>query len=239
MPVHKTTSEPANNISTARAGCRYCDKNYSSKESRNRHERDKHSLEIAGIHGFIQPNTGIKYFKCPTPGCGYMHRRLRTVRDHRERCPEDESEDPLEENPTQAKEIVQRDLALGRRLFPFLYDQPAGPLQTYSLSLIDWDASLDNPIAPDWWKTYLAMVQAPEHLGSAIKYEQPSFDSLMDTSGEGTEDRPLSPSVSVPLDADIKGEDLSANNRVDVASSLSKESSLSSTSFDLEQSQPT
>lgn len=137
---------------------------------------------------------------------------------------------------------MRSDLALGRRIFPFLYDEPAGPSQSVSLSLMDWDASLDNPLVPDWWKGYLAL-DAPENLGNVIKSEQLPSDTSMDTSSEDMEEKPLCLSSadhsSVPLDVDVKGEGSSANDRVNAASSLSKGSSFSFSSFDLEQSQPT
>ncbi|KAK0211599.1 hypothetical protein IW262DRAFT_1519174 [Armillaria fumosa] len=220
----KTTSESANNSSINR----WRSSAYPAKLE---------SFSLLTGHT-IPFSTGIKCFKCTTPGCSFMHRKLRIVRDHSERCYEVENDEPVEEDPTQAKETVRRDLALGRRLFPFLYDQPAGPFQSDSLSLMDWDASLDNPLVPDWWKRYLTLVPAPEHLGSAIKSEQLPSDSSMEPSSEGTEEKPLSLSDVVPLDVHVKGEGSSANDGVNVASSLSKRSSFSSTSFCLEKSQP-
>ncbi|SJL17425.1 uncharacterized protein ARMOST_20975 [Armillaria ostoyae] len=235
---HQTTSESANNGSI-RVACRYCDKTYSCKEGRNRHERDKHSVEIAGVQVYIQPHTGIKYFICTTPGCSFKCRKLHVVCNHRETCYEVQSDNRLEEIPTQVKEAMRSDLALGRRIFPFVYDEPAG---SNSLSFMDWDASLDNPLVPDWWKEYLALVPAPEHLGSASRSEQLPPDTSMDTSSEGMEEKPLSLSnadhSAVPLDVDVKGASSSANDIVNAASSSPKGFSFSFASFDLEQSQP-
>ncbi|KAK0196380.1 hypothetical protein F5146DRAFT_1115958 [Armillaria mellea] len=211
----QTTSESGNN-SSIRVKCRYCDRDYTSKETRHRHERDKHTLETVGVQ-VILPNTGIRFFKCITPGCSFTHRKLGIVRDHREECYKDESDDPLEDTPIfQARETVRRDLALGRRIFPFLYDEPAGLFPSNFLSLMDWDASLDNPLVPDWWMGYLALVSAPEHFGSGVKSEQLPSDISMDTSSEAS----------------------SPNDEVNAASSSSKMPSFSSTSFDPEQIQP-
>ncbi|PBK80474.1 hypothetical protein ARMGADRAFT_1092158 [Armillaria gallica] len=242
---HQTTSESSStNNGSIRVACRYCDKHYSCKEGRNRHARDKHSAEIAGAQLYIHPVTRIKYFKCTTPGCTFTHRKLRVVCDHRKSsCFEVQSDSRLEEIPTQVKEIMRSDLALGRRIFPFLYDEQAGPSQSVSLSLMDWDASLDNPLVPDWWKGYLAL-DAPEDIGSAIRSEQLPSDTSMDTSSEGMEEKQLSLSSNadhsvIPVDADVMGEGSSANSRVNATSSSSKGSSFSFSSFDLEQSQPT
>ncbi|KAK0468742.1 hypothetical protein IW261DRAFT_1597980 [Armillaria novae-zelandiae] len=233
---YQTTPELADN-SSIRVACRFCDNSYASKESRNRHERGKHSLEIAGVQVLIRPN-GIKYFQCTTPGCNFAHRKLRPVCDHRKTCHKVERNDPLEENAFTAKEIVRRNLALGRELFPFLYDQPTGLFLRNSLSLMDWDASLDNPLVPDWWERYLTLAPASQRLGSLIKSEQLPSDSSMDTSSEGLEEKLLSLSDSVPLDVDVKSEGSSTNDQVSVDSCLSKGSSFTSTSFGLEQSQP-
>ncbi|PBK60212.1 hypothetical protein ARMSODRAFT_1068784 [Armillaria solidipes] len=198
------------------------------------------SSRIANVQVYIQPHTGIKYFICTTPGCSFKCRKLHVVCNHRETCYEVQSDNRLEEIPAQVKETMRSDLALGRRIFPFLYDEPAG---SKSLSLIDWDASLDNPLVPDWWKEYLALVPVPEHLGSASRSEQLPPDTSMDTSSEGMEEKPLSLSnadhSTVPLDVDVKGTaGSSANDRVNAASSSSKGFSFSFASFDLEQSQP-
>ncbi|KAK0211374.1 hypothetical protein DFS33DRAFT_1271196 [Desarmillaria ectypa] len=235
---HQTTSELTNN-STVRVECRFCDKNYSYNEGRNRHERTFHSVELANVQVHTHPRTGVKYFKCTMPGCSFMARKLGAVCNHRETCHQIQNDEQPEEIPTQAETAtIDDDLALGRKIFSFLYDEQAVSSQSTNVPSVGWNSSLDDLPLPNSWQKYTP-IRLAEYLRYAPKSEQPPFDSSLNTERASMEEMLLALShvedSAVPLDLKDQGGDSGANGGVNMTPSSSSEFSFSFASFDIEE----
>ncbi|KAK0442024.1 uncharacterized protein EV420DRAFT_1083544 [Desarmillaria tabescens] len=239
---HQTTSESTNNDSkTSRVGCQFCDKTYSCNEGRNRHERTVHSIELANVEAYTHPRTGIKYFKCTTPGCPFMARNMLTVWDHRKSCGEVPNDQRPEEIPTQAETTTaDDDLALGQKLFPFLFDGQTALSQSTNIPFADSNSSWDNfSFPPNSWQAY-PPARLAEYSGYATESGQLPFDSLLNTGRQSMEEMLFTLSHTgqnaVPLDLQVQGASSSSNGRIAATPSSSSDISFSFASFDIDES---